>query len=217
MWVHRCWYIKYSISYFPPHACRSEMGRMHCLIFSTIIGELFVSFLPATWHSVLVVQMMLAYWNLWLNSLMNVWYNCSETVYCSTAFLVVNLSIILTSISTQCSMWIYSLNWKLGNDLVLGLSRLFICWLLLSCSFSHLYANQSLHQTYHIILLFPVFPEANPFLFVHIICLPPAGHWRRASASQRRAPVPARRRRGPSLLTCGVSAPLRRGSSSSSE
>jgi hypothetical protein len=29
---------------------------------------------------------------------------------------------------------------------------------------------------------------------------PPTGHWRRASASQRRALVPARRRRGPSLL-----------------
>jgi hypothetical protein len=36
-------------------------------------------------------------------------------------------------------------------------------------TFIHLYANQSLHQTYHIILLFPVFPDANPFLFVHII------------------------------------------------
>jgi hypothetical protein len=66
---------------------------------------------------------------------MNVWYSCSETFYCSTVFLVVNLSIILTSISTQCSMWSYLLNWNLGYDLVLGLSRLFICWLQLSCSF----------------------------------------------------------------------------------
>jgi hypothetical protein len=64
-----------------------------------------------------------------------VWYSCSETFYCSTVFLVVNLSIILTSISTQCSMWSYLLNWNLGYDLVLGLSRLFICWLQLSCSF----------------------------------------------------------------------------------
>jgi hypothetical protein len=121
---------------FLPYACRSEMGPMHCLIFfSTIIWELFVSFLPATWHSVLVVQMMLAYWNLWLNSLMNMWCSCSETVYCSTAFLVVNLSIILTSISTQCSIWSYSLNWTLGYDLVLGFSHLFVCWLHLSCSF----------------------------------------------------------------------------------